>query len=224
VLRGFVLACVESELEKLSEPLSGLGSLCAEIDSWLQPRRNEHLHRVVASTPAVAAQVALFLVERPQALHLGRTVGEEPDVTGYAPSMAETPRILTFDISVDRDRSAHSALGGPAIPVDDAWWAEHIVLAGLARCTLTSLDYHAHRASLASTGSATAHGIVTKRESDGRYAFVEVDVQLDVELEPAPDGEAVLELVAKAERDCFVGASLTTKPRYTWTVNGEAIS
>jgi organic hydroperoxide reductase OsmC/OhrA len=137
--------------------------------------------------------------------------------------VAVTARVLTFDVSVDRDRSAHSALGGSAVAADDAWWAEHLVLAGLARCTLTSLDYHAHRASLASAGSATAHGVVTKRESDGRYAFVQVEVQLDVELEPAPNEDAVLELISKAERDCFVGASLTAKPRYAWTVNGEEI-
>lgn len=98
------------------------------------------------------------------------------------------------------------------------------MLAGLARCTLTSLDYHAHRAGLISTGSARAHGSVTKRDSDGRYAFVELDLQLEVELDPTPDGEAVRELVAKAERDCFVGASLTAKPRYAWTVNGEDLA
>jgi organic hydroperoxide reductase OsmC/OhrA len=134
-----------------------------------------------------------------------------------------SPRILTFDVSVDRDRSAHSALGGAAIEADDAWWAEHLLLAGLAKCTLTSLDYHAHRAGLATVGSGSAHGVVTKRESDGRYAFVEVAVQLEIELDPVPDEEAVLELVAKAERDCFVGNSLTARPRYRWTVNGEQI-
>ena len=32
------------------------------------------------------------------------------------------------------------------------------------------------------------------------------------------------ELLAKAERDCFVGASLTTAPTYHWTVNGEEIA
>jgi organic hydroperoxide reductase OsmC/OhrA len=137
--------------------------------------------------------------------------------------MAATPRELTFDVSVDRDRTARSGLGGQAIPNDDAWWAEHLVLAGLARCTLTSLDYHAHHANLISTGSATARGIVTKRESDERYAFVDVDVELDVQLEPPPSEESVLDLLSKAERDCFVGSSLTARPRYAWTVNGEAI-
>jgi hypothetical protein len=27
-----------------------------------------------------------------------------------------------------------------------------------------------------------------------------------------------VELLAKAERDCFIGASLTVKPTYAWTV------
>lgn len=138
--------------------------------------------------------------------------------------MAVKARVLTFDVSVDRDRTSSSGLGGASIAAEDAWWAEHLVLAGLARCTLTSLDYHAHRAGLHSTGSARAHGSVTKRESDGRYAFVELDVQLEVELDPAPDGETARELVTKAERDCFVGASLTAKPQYTWTVNGEDLA
>jgi organic hydroperoxide reductase OsmC/OhrA len=137
--------------------------------------------------------------------------------------VATTPRVLTFDVDVDRGRTSWSGLGGEGIPMDDAWWAEHLVLAGLARCTLTSLDYHAHRANLTSTGSATARGVVTKRESDGRYAFVQFEVDLDVELEPAPDEETVLELVSKAERDCFVGSSLIARPRYAWTVNGEGI-
>jgi hypothetical protein len=33
----------------------------------------------------------------------------------------------------------------------------------------------------------------------------------------------VRDLIAKGERDCFVGASLTAKPTYRWTVNGEEI-
>ena len=31
-------------------------------------------------------------------------------------------------------------------------------------------------------------------------------------------GKAVAELLAKAERDCFVGNSLTVTPVYEWTV------
>ncbi len=137
--------------------------------------------------------------------------------------MAVKARVFTFDVSVDRDRTAHSGSGGSPLAAEDAWWAEHLVLAGLARCTLTSLDYHAHRAGLHSAGSATARGTVTKRDSDGRYAFVVLDVQLDVDLDPSPDPAAARELIAEAERDCFVGASLDPPPQYAWRVNGEEL-
>ena len=61
---------------------------------------------------------------------------------------------------------------------------------------------------------------MTRRESDGRYAFVEIRAELEVEIEPPPeDLRAPLE---RAERDCFIGASLTAKPGYRWTVNGSA--
>jgi uncharacterized OsmC-like protein len=122
-------------------------------------------------------------------------------------------------VTVDRDWAAASDRGGTPIPAEDAWTPEHLVLAGLARCTLKSLGYHAQRDGIHVTGGADASGEVTQRDKDGRYAFVRIKVELDVTLEPAPP--SVRELVAKAERDCFVGASLTAKPRYRWTVNGE---
>jgi organic hydroperoxide reductase OsmC/OhrA len=132
-------------------------------------------------------------------------------------------RILEFDVSVDRERTARSTRGGTSIEHDEAWSAEHLVLAGLVRCTLTSMDYHARRAGLAAVGEGRAHGVVSKRE-DGLYAFVEVESQLEIELDAALDPTAVREFVAKAERGCFVGNSLTAKPRYRWTVNGQEIS
>lgn len=99
------------------------------------------------------------------------------------------------------------------------WTPEHLMLAALVRCSLASLRYHAERAGLSVGGtSGAARGIVTKRESDERYAFVEAEVELTVKLEPEPDDLATL--LAKAERDCFVSASLTVKPHYRWTVNG----
>ena len=58
-------------------------------------------------------------------------------------------------------------------------------------------------------------------ETDERYALVETEVELTVGLEPEP--EALGELLAAAERDCFVGSSLTAKPSYRWIVNGRAI-
>ncbi len=132
-------------------------------------------------------------------------------------------RVLEFGVSVDRDRISRSALGGSPIPREDEWWAEHLVLAGLVRCSLASMDYTAHRAGFEVVGAGKAHGIVTKRDDDGRYAFVEVESHLEIELEPAPAPKAVRELIEKAERGCFVGNSLTAEPRYRWTVNGEEI-
>ena len=106
---------------------------------------------------------------------------------------------------------------------EEDWAPEDLVLAGLARCTLTALDFHAKRAGIAVSGSASAEGVVTKREEDGRYAFVEIDCGLDVRLDPAPDADRIRELVDLAERDCFIGASLTVEPHYKWRVNGEAL-
>ena len=103
------------------------------------------------------------------------------------------------------------------------WSPEHLVLAGLARCTLKSLGFHAERADVSVQGSAAAEGVVTKREEDGLYALTEVECGLDVELEPLPEGEDLHELLGLAERDCFVGASLAVKPRYEWRVNGELV-
>jgi organic hydroperoxide reductase OsmC/OhrA len=108
--------------------------------------------------------------------------------------------------------------GTPARAEPD-WTPEHLLLAGLARCTLASLEFHAERMSVGVAGEATADGVVAKRDEDGRYAFVEVECRLEVELEPRPEGDRLRELLGLAERDCFVGASLTAKPKYEWHVN-----
>jgi organic hydroperoxide reductase OsmC/OhrA len=136
--------------------------------------------------------------------------------------VATQAKVFSYAISLDREGAATSDEGGSALPDEEAWSPEHLVLAGLARCTLTSLDYHARRVGISSSGSASASGEVTQRTTDGRYAFVRLNVALDVTLEPVPAN--VRELLSKAERDCFVGASLTAKPRYRWTVNGEEIA
>jgi organic hydroperoxide reductase OsmC/OhrA len=112
--------------------------------------------------------------------------------------------------------------GTPARAEPD-WTPEDLLLAGLARCTLASLEFHAERMSVRVGGKATAEGVVTKRDEDGRYAFVQVECRLEVELEPRPEGDRLRELLASAERDCFVGASLTAKPKYEWRVDGELI-
>ncbi|HET8895580.1 MAG TPA: OsmC family protein [Gaiellaceae bacterium] len=107
---------------------------------------------------------------------------------------------------------------GTALSPGPGWTPEHLLLAGLVRCSLESPRFHATRAGVeveSATASANAH--VEKRESDGRFAIVDVGVAVDVRLVPLPDDPS--ELLAKAERDCFVGASLTAKTHYRWTVN-----
>jgi organic hydroperoxide reductase OsmC/OhrA len=138
--------------------------------------------------------------------------------------MPTRPRVLEFDVTVDRNRLASSALGGSALLREEEWWAEHLVLAGLLRCTLTSLDYSARRAGVSVVGSGRAHGRVTKREDDGLYAFVDIETRLEIEVEPRPERQATEELLHRAERGCFVSNSLTAKPAHHWNVNGEQIT
>jgi uncharacterized OsmC-like protein len=129
-----------------------------------------------------------------------------------------------FEYAASLDAEGRLLAGGesPLVP-GEPWTPEHLVLAGLMRCTLKSLTFHADREGVSVRGGAAAEGVVAKREDDGRYAFVEIECGLDVELEPLPEGDTLGELLDLAERDCFVGASLTPSPRYEWRVNGELI-
>jgi len=134
-----------------------------------------------------------------------------------------TPKEFRYAIELDAGGGLH-AENGTGLVTAPEWTPEHLLLAGLVRCSLDSLRHHAKRAEVEVTGaSAGATALVTRRESDGRYAVVEASVELAAELEPPPDPDALAELLAKAERDCFVGASLTTTPSYRWTVNGRAV-
>jgi organic hydroperoxide reductase OsmC/OhrA len=135
--------------------------------------------------------------------------------------VATNAKTFSYAVSVDRDGTARSGEGGSPLAEEDAWSPEHLVLAGLARCILTSLDYHARRGEIEVKGRTEARGEVAQRDTDGRHAFVHIRVDVNVTLDPKPQSSR--ELVAKAERDCFVGASLTARPRYHWTVNGEEL-
>jgi organic hydroperoxide reductase OsmC/OhrA len=143
---------------------------------------------------------------------------------GSVRAVATTAKRLEYAVTVDREKTARSAAGGPPIRSDEGWSAEHLVLAALCTCVLKSLAYHAERATVSATAEARAHGVVTKRAEDGRYALVEIDVGLDVALDPPLAGEQLRTLVAKTERGCFVGSSLTAPPRYHWTVGGEELA
>ena len=85
------------------------------------------------------------------------------------------------------------------------------------------MDYSARKAGLDVVGEGRAHGTVTRRDSDGLYAFVDIESRLEIELDPPPEQNAVQELIAEAERGCFVSNSIEPRPRHHWTVNGEEI-
>jgi organic hydroperoxide reductase OsmC/OhrA len=128
---------------------------------------------------------------------------------------------LRFAIELTADGELREEHGIP-LETPPQWSAEHLLLAALVRCSLTSLSYHARRIGVeVRPVSGRARTRITKRESDGRYAIVDTDVELAVEI--APELDALGELLEVAERDCFIGSSLTAEPSYRWTVNGRTI-
>ena len=136
--------------------------------------------------------------------------------------MAGKAKEFRYAIGLDRTGRV-TADGQSPLELDAAWTPEHLVLAGLVRCTLQSLRFHAAPQEIDFVAEGSAAATITRRPEDGRYGFVEIDVKLDLELDPVPPGEELAALLAKAERDCFVGASLKPSPSYSWRVNGSAL-
>jgi organic hydroperoxide reductase OsmC/OhrA len=136
--------------------------------------------------------------------------------------VAVRAKVLEYEASIDPHGQV-AAEGCPALGLPDEWEAEHLLLAALLRCSLTSLRYHAKRLGISSRGGGRSAGTITKRDADGRYAFVEIEAALEVELEPEPAMDDLRELIGKAERDCFISASLAVAPRYVWRVNGALV-
>jgi organic hydroperoxide reductase OsmC/OhrA len=129
-----------------------------------------------------------------------------------------------FRYSIALDRAGRFTADGEAeLDLDPAWTPEHLVLAGLVRCTLQSLRFHAARSEVDFVASGSADAVVTRPAPGERYAFVEIDVDIDLRLEPVPPPDALRELLTLAERDCFVGTSLRPPPNYRWSVNGDAL-
>src|SRR5689334_11329511 len=96
--------------------------------------------------------------------------------TQYVSGMPAVAKVLEYAVAVDRG-GRMTIPGGAQIDRAEGWSADHLLLAALVRCSLDSLAYHARRAGHEVTASGEADGRVTKRESDGRYAFVEIAVR-----------------------------------------------
>lgn len=136
--------------------------------------------------------------------------------------MVATAKVFTFAVEIDRAGRLSVEAEAP-LELRGAWSADHLLLAALARCTIESLRYHAGRAGLDVVAGAEARGLVTRRDADRRYAFVEIECALDAELDRGLAETELRDLLARAERGCFVGNSLTVKPSYRWRVNGEDV-
>jgi organic hydroperoxide reductase OsmC/OhrA len=131
---------------------------------------------------------------------------------------AVKPKSFAYRVAVDRSGRISAEDEASFVDVGDEWTADHLLLAAVVRCSIVSLQFHARRANMNATASGTARGIVTRPEGEERFRFVEIEVEIDGELEPSPDPTALEELLARAERDCFVGSSLVSKPAYRWRV------
>ena len=132
--------------------------------------------------------------------------------------MAIRAKHFEYWINLDEDGSL-SAEGEP-VPLGEGVSAEHLLLAGLARCSISSFAHFARLQNLEAKASAHASGTVTRREEDDRYGFTEIECRMDVQLDGELDAEALRTLVESAEWGCFVGASLSPAPSYKWRVNG----
>jgi organic hydroperoxide reductase OsmC/OhrA len=121
-------------------------------------------------------------------------------------------------ISLDEDGSL-SADGSPVTDHREVG-AEHLLLAALARCSISSLEHFAGQRSLEVLASALASGTVTRRENEERYGFVNFECKLEVQLTGELPDDELRTLLESAEWGCFIGASLKPAPEYSWRVNG----
>jgi organic hydroperoxide reductase OsmC/OhrA len=137
--------------------------------------------------------------------------------------VAGRARELRYAVDLTADGELRDE-NGAVLDVPTGWSPEHLLLAALVRCSLKSLGFHAGRKGVdVRSASGSSQTLVTQRETDDRYALVETKAGLAVELVPEPEPDTLAELLALAERDCFVGSSLTAKPSYRWIVNGRSI-
>jgi organic hydroperoxide reductase OsmC/OhrA len=129
-------------------------------------------------------------------------------------------RAKHFEYWISLGEGGELSADGDPVAVQGEISAEHLLLAGLARCSISSLEHFAGLKGLDVRASAYASGTVTRRAEDDRYAFVGIECKLDVQLDGELSDDALRPLLESAEWGCFVGASLNPAPRYRWRVNG----
>ncbi len=132
--------------------------------------------------------------------------------------MAVRAKHFDYWISLDEQKTL-SADGNP-VRIEGEAGAEHLLLAALARCSISSLEHFALQKDVEVTTSAYASWTVTRREDQERYGFVSIECKLDVRLEGELTDDELHNLLESAELGCFIGASLDPAPKYSWRVNG----
>jgi organic hydroperoxide reductase OsmC/OhrA len=132
-------------------------------------------------------------------------------------------RAKHFEYWITHDEGGTLSADGRPTDIDEDVGAEHLLLAALARCSLSSLAYFARQKGVEARGSAYASGTVTLRGEDDRYAFTEIECRIEVELDGELPDTDLEQLLESAEWGCFVGASLRPAPRYKWRVNGRDV-
>ena len=125
-----------------------------------------------------------------------------------------------YHVELSTDGQALAEHGSP-VPRDLTWSPEHLLLESLLRCSVQSLAFHADRAGIAVSASGKASSVVQRPRAEQRMRMADVTCELDVALDPLPGPADVAQLLADAEHDCFVGASLKPATSYRWHVNGE---
>lgn len=131
-----------------------------------------------------------------------------------------TVRAKHFDYWISLDEAGGLSADGTPVPIQGDVGAEHLLLAALAKCSISSLEHFARQKDVEVRASAYASGTVTRREEDDRYGFVNIECKLDVRLEGELADDDLRALLESAEWGCFIGASLKPPPRYRWRVNG----
>lgn len=129
-------------------------------------------------------------------------------------------RAKHFEYWVAIDEAGSISADGSPVQAGDDVSAEHLLLAGLARCSISSLAHFAGKRDITLKATAYAAGTVTLRAEDDRYGFTDFECRIDVDLGRELPDEELRPLLESAEWGCFVGASLDPPPRYKWRVNG----
>ncbi|HEX7254801.1 MAG TPA: OsmC family protein [Gaiellaceae bacterium] len=129
-------------------------------------------------------------------------------------------RAKHFDYWISLDEAENLSVDGHPVTVAGEIGAEHLLLAALARCSISSLEHFARQKEVEVEASAYASGTVTRREDEDRYGFVTMECKLDVRLTGELPDDELRALLESAEWGCFIGASLRPAPTYSWRVNG----